>query len=153
MFDQASYHQRDPSLWQYSPHLCCPVPDAAVKAESEWLKLRGNEAMKSNDYLEAINHYTASLELDQANVAARSNRSQAYLHVCDFERALLDVNAVLEVDPSSLKVSPRPLKDRRVSHRCRSMPIPYFTSSVPSCIGLRRYWRTASVCSTKSYID
>lgn len=42
-------------------------------------RLKGNEALKSKDFDEAINYYTKSIELDSKSFQAFGNRALVYL--------------------------------------------------------------------------
>jgi tetratricopeptide (TPR) repeat protein len=46
---------------------------------AEEKRYMGNEAMKSKDYDDAIDHYTKSLEMFPDEAATYSNRAMAYL--------------------------------------------------------------------------
>lgn len=49
------------------------------KRLAEEKRYMGNEAMKSKDYDDAIDHYTKSLEMFPDEAATYSNRAMAYL--------------------------------------------------------------------------
>ena len=48
---------------------------AQRKAKAENEKIKGNEALKSNDLKEALNYYTKSLEFDDKLTASYCNRA------------------------------------------------------------------------------
>jgi len=52
---------------------------AQLKAKAENEKIKGNEALKSNDLKEALNYYTKSLEYDGKMSASYCNRALVYL--------------------------------------------------------------------------
>ena len=49
------------------------------KRKSEDLKIKGNEALKSGDWEEALNYYKKSLEINPANFLVYGN--MAYIHI------------------------------------------------------------------------
>lgn len=53
-----------------------------TRAQNE--KLKGNEALKSNDLNEALNYYTKSLEFDDRLSASYCNRALVYLKLKSF---------------------------------------------------------------------
>jgi stress-induced-phosphoprotein 1 len=61
------------------------------------------QAYKKRDYATALEHYTAAIKLDPDNVAARNNRSMAYLALNMFKEAAADTSAVLQADPTNVK--------------------------------------------------
>ena len=52
---------------------------AQLKAKAENEKIKGNEALRSNDLNEALNYYTKSLEYDDKMAASYCNRALVYL--------------------------------------------------------------------------
>lgn len=52
---------------------------AQRKANAENEKIKGNEALRSNDLKEALNYYTKSLEYDDKLSASYCNRALVYL--------------------------------------------------------------------------
>lgn len=66
--------------------------------ESESIKRKnaGNEAMKANDYLLAIQLYTEAIDLDSSNMMFYNNRAQAYLKVSKFVEAEADSTVVID---------------------------------------------------------
>lgn len=73
------------------------------QSPSEVEKNKGNEAYKKRDYATALEHYTAAIKLDPDNLAARNNRSMAYLALNMFTEAAADTSAVLQADPTNVK--------------------------------------------------
>ena len=63
----------------------------------------GNEAYRRGDYKEAVCAYTRCLECDPESPVAYSNRSMAHLQLKDFASALIDAEAALKLDSSSIK--------------------------------------------------
>lgn len=88
------------------------------KAAAENEKIKGNEALKSNDLNEALNYYTKSLEYDPNLTASYCNRALVYLKMksiffneilnnrkifIEFKETIEDCNKVLEIDSSYIK--------------------------------------------------
>lgn len=71
------------------------------KADGE--KIKGNEAMKSGDTDEAINHYTLALKFDPQSAILLSNRAAAYIKRKDWKNTLIDSNNAITIDPAYLK--------------------------------------------------
>lgn len=73
------------------------IPDIdKKKAENE--KNKGNEAMASGDYKEAISYYSAAIKLDHTNPIYFSNRAMAHLKLKDYRKAIDDSNSSIEID-------------------------------------------------------
>lgn len=70
-------------------------------AENE--RLKGNEAMKAQDYNDALMSYTMSIELDPTEAAAYCNRAMVYLKMKNFSKAIDDANEALKLKPEYLK--------------------------------------------------
>ncbi|CDO75142.1 hypothetical protein BN946_scf184639.g4 [Trametes cinnabarina] len=71
------------------------------KAQAE--KDKGNEAFKAGDFPRAIGHYTAAFIADPSNPTYPLNRAAAYLKLGKNEDAERDCDAVLRLDPKSVK--------------------------------------------------
>jgi len=67
------------------------------------LKLKGNEFFKANDYVKAIEIYTACVKLDSSNVTGYLNRSICYIKTNEAKKALGDCNFVLEHEKMNVK--------------------------------------------------
>ncbi|XP_067888461.1 sperm-associated antigen 1-like isoform X2 [Heterodontus francisci] len=63
---------------------------------------KGNEAFRAGDHKEALLYYTRSISA-MPNVAAFNNRAQAEIKLRNWQKALNDVEKVLELDPDNLK--------------------------------------------------
>ena len=48
--------------------------------------------MKAKDYSKAVEHYTKGIELDGKNHVLYSNRSNAYVQMQEYQKALEDAN-------------------------------------------------------------
>ncbi|CAH00218.1 Sgt2p [Kluyveromyces lactis] len=80
-----------------------PVEDAAAKAKAEELKLQGNKAMAAKKFDEAIEKYTAAIEVSPSNAVYYSNRAAAYSSLKQYEQAVKDAEQAIEVDPTYSK--------------------------------------------------
>ncbi|XP_023949750.1 stress-induced-phosphoprotein 1 [Bicyclus anynana] len=63
------------------------------------LKERGNAALSSGKYAEAIKYYTMAIELDPENHVLYSNRSAAYAKAENYSAALEDANKTVSLNP------------------------------------------------------
>eukprot|EP00053_Salpingoeca_punica_P021265 m.212797 g.212797 ORF g.212797 m.212797 type:complete len:697 (-) comp21608_c0_seq1:451-2541(-) len=76
--------------------------ELAQKAAAE-LKEKGNEAIKSNNYAEAVKHYSEAIRYHPDNSLLYSNRSQAYIRMSEFDKAREDSEKALHLDSGNLK--------------------------------------------------
>ncbi|KAJ6622681.1 Stress-induced-phosphoprotein 1 [Pseudolycoriella hygida] len=67
------------------------------------LKEKGNVALGSENYSEAIDIYTKAIQLDDKNHVLYSNRSAAYVKAGKYEEALQDANKTIELNPTWVK--------------------------------------------------
>ncbi|XP_051878680.1 sperm-associated antigen 1-like isoform X2 [Pristis pectinata] len=65
-------------------------------------KDKGNEAFRAGDHKEALLYYTRSISV-MPNVTAFNNRAQTEIKLQEWQKALDDVEKVLELDPGNLK--------------------------------------------------
>ncbi|XP_041046348.1 sperm-associated antigen 1-like [Carcharodon carcharias] len=65
-------------------------------------KDKGNEAFRAGDHKEALLYYTRSISVIP-NVIAFNNRAQTEIKLQNWQKALNDVEKVLELDPGNLK--------------------------------------------------
>ena len=72
-------------------------------SRAETFKERGNELLRQNKNLEAIESYTRAIELNPQNHVYYGNRSQAKLNIRDFDGAIKDANKSIELDQSYTK--------------------------------------------------
>ena len=70
---------------------------------AETFKEKGNELLKQNKNLEAIESYTKAIELNPQSPVYYGNRSQTKLNIQDFEGALKDAIKSIELDQSYTK--------------------------------------------------
>mmetsp|Transcript_17534 Transcript_17534/g.24729 ORF Transcript_17534/g.24729 Transcript_17534/m.24729 type:complete len:589 (-) Transcript_17534:83-1849(-) len=70
---------------------------------AEEFKAKGNAALQAKNPSEAIEHYTAAINLDGTQHVYYSNRSAAYLSKGDAQNALDDAEACLGLNPSFAK--------------------------------------------------
>jgi tetratricopeptide (TPR) repeat protein len=75
------------------------------QAESE--RLKGNEAVKSKDFSEAVYHYTNSIDLNPKEAFTYANRSMAYLKQKIYANALMDASEAIKLKPGYLKAHHR----------------------------------------------
>ncbi|KAG5489927.1 hypothetical protein JKF63_00044 [Porcisia hertigi] len=73
----------------------------------EALKERGNQAFKSNDFAEAIHHYSAAIEAHPDEPVLYSNRSAAYLKRGQYQEAADDARRAVEMDNTFTKAYTR----------------------------------------------
>lgn len=70
---------------------------------SQQFKAKGNAALQAGNLSEAIQHYTAAINLDGSNHVFYSNRSAAYLKKGDANNALEDAKSVIALKPDFSK--------------------------------------------------
>jgi stress-induced-phosphoprotein 1 len=68
------------------------------REQAELAKEKGNQAVKSKQYDEAISHYTEAIKLDPTNHVYYSNRSSVYAAKKDFVNALKDGEKAVEIN-------------------------------------------------------
>ena len=73
-------------------------PTKEILGQAEKLKERGNDFLRQNKNLEAVELYTKSIELIPENAVYYGNRSQARLNLQHFEGALKDATKAIELD-------------------------------------------------------
>lgn len=78
-----------------------------IKAHAEALKLEGNRAVASRSYRQAVEYYTQAIGLNPYDPVFLSNRAAAFSSMRDFENAIADAKAALEIDPSFTKAYSR----------------------------------------------
>ena len=67
------------------------------------LKAKGNELFKGGEYTQAAVSYTEALMLDTSMHACLSNRAASFLQTGHYDKALLDAEACLELEPDFVK--------------------------------------------------
>ncbi|EGD78727.1 serine/threonine-protein phosphatase 5 [Salpingoeca rosetta] len=70
---------------------------------AEEAKAKGNECFKKKQFHEAIEHYTAAIELDPSVPAYYTNRAFAYIKTEGFGAALEDADSALRRNPKFVK--------------------------------------------------
>lgn len=63
------------------------------------LKQKGNDALSSGDYDNAIKYYTDAIALDDKNHVLYSNRSAAYAKAEKYDQALIDAEKTIQIKP------------------------------------------------------
>ena len=78
------------------------------RAEKE--RMKGNEAIKSKDYDEAISYYSRSIDLDSSMHQSYANRALAYLKkkgtsfaILEFPKCIEDCDRALAIDKNYTK--------------------------------------------------
>ncbi|KAJ3152956.1 Hsp90 cochaperone [Geranomyces michiganensis] len=66
---------------------------------AEDFKTRGNQAFSAGAFEEAIQHFSAAIELDPKNHVLYSNRSASYSSLKNYEAALADATKTVELKP------------------------------------------------------
>ncbi|KAH3671984.1 hypothetical protein OGAPHI_000170 [Ogataea philodendri] len=77
--------------------------ETETKDRAEALKLEGNRAMAKREFEQAIEKYSAALELAPANAVYLSNRAAAYSSIGKHDQALVDAQKATESEPSYAK--------------------------------------------------
>uniref|UniRef100_UPI00358FCEEF small glutamine-rich tetratricopeptide repeat-containing protein alpha-like n=1 Tax=Myxine glutinosa TaxID=7769 RepID=UPI00358FCEEF len=75
----------------------------ADRTKAEKLKNQGNDLMKEEAYLEALDYYTRAIELDRRNSVYFCNRAAAYSKLGNYEATVLDCEKALAIDPNYSK--------------------------------------------------
>ncbi|ONK74352.1 uncharacterized protein A4U43_C03F5350 [Asparagus officinalis] len=63
------------------------------------LKDQGNEFFKAGNYLKAAALYTQAIKLDPSNPTLYSNRAAAFLHLVKLNKALVDAETTIKLNP------------------------------------------------------
>ncbi len=63
------------------------------------LKTRGNDAFREKRYREAVEFYSAALDLDTQNHVLYSNRSASFASLGQHDKALEDAESAVELSP------------------------------------------------------
>lgn len=87
------------------------------KKLAEYERLKGNEAMKSKDYSDAITAYSKSIEIFPDEAATYSNRAMAYINQKEYARAIDDANVCIKIDPEYIKGYYRRGKSYKALHK------------------------------------
>eukprot|EP00871_Galdieria_phlegrea_P002751 jgi/Galph1/3477/GphlegSOOS_G2153.1 len=73
------------------------------REEAEKLKLEGNEGMRQGKYRDALQKYTAAIELDPTNAVYYSNRAAAKTHLDMQSSAIDDCKQAISLDPTFIR--------------------------------------------------
>lgn len=71
--------------------------------DSEKFKEEGNEAMKRNNFCEAVEFYSRALEANPNNIKALNNRTIAYTKLELWDECIADANACIAMEPKNTK--------------------------------------------------
>ncbi|XP_022165277.1 uncharacterized protein LOC111030193 isoform X2 [Myzus persicae] len=99
--DTANFHDRVKSMKSYADTMSKSgtlKPQDLAMQEKEV----GNECFKSNDYNEAICHYSTSISI-HSTPEARNNRAMSFMKLKNYGKALDDLREVIESDPRNVK--------------------------------------------------
>lgn len=88
-------------------NLANTVIDEDTKAKADEFKLKGNRAMASRNFAEAIDNYTQAIKLDANNVVYLSNRAAAHSSNSDHELAVKDAETAIKLDSNFAKAYSR----------------------------------------------
>lgn len=80
-----------------------PSTDEERAAKVEELKKKGNGAYSAKQFQEAINYYTAAINLDDKNYVLFSNRCAAFVGLDLYEQALADADSCIRIKPDWAK--------------------------------------------------
>ncbi|XP_015792777.1 small glutamine-rich tetratricopeptide repeat-containing protein beta [Tetranychus urticae] len=73
------------------------------RREAEYLKTRGNDLMKVEQYKDALDSYTKAIKLDPKNAVFYCNRAAAYSKLNQHTFAIEDCRRAIEIDPNYSK--------------------------------------------------
>ena len=62
---------------------------------------KGMAKVKENDFLSAIDHFCAAIELDANNVEYYAERAVAYLNTNQFDLSMYDMNICVDMEPNN----------------------------------------------------
>lgn len=71
--------------------------------EAESLKIKGNDALRSGDFKEAITHYNSALNLSPHSAIVLVNRSLAHFKLKDYKQSIEDASNAIKADPKYTK--------------------------------------------------
>merc|ERR1719350_1930568 len=86
-----------PQLQKKSP------PSAADKEEAERLKTEGNNLMRTEKFVDALEMYSKAIELDGGNPVFYCNRAAAHSKMNNHHLAIEDCQRAIDMDPSYSK--------------------------------------------------
>ncbi|EPS37659.1 hypothetical protein H072_8668 [Dactylellina haptotyla CBS 200.50] len=84
---------------------------ASPKEEAAAFKDKGNAAVASRDWNEAISLYSKAIELDATVPAYFSNRAHAYIKTEAYGYAIIDATKAIDLDPNFVKASHSEYRD------------------------------------------
>lgn len=77
--------------------------DSGPEARVEYKKRLGNDMFKAKDYTQAAVHYTEAIQIKDDIPAIYSNRCMCFLKMGQADRALVDADKCIELDPKYVK--------------------------------------------------
>ena len=86
-----------PQLQKKSP------PSAADKEEAERLKTEGNNLMRTEKFVDALDMYSKAINLDGGNPVFYCNRAAAHSKMNNHHLAIEDCQRAIDMDPSYSK--------------------------------------------------
>jgi len=81
----------------------CDLSWEERKAQAQSAKNEGNTALKNKEYDSALEKYTAAIRLNPGEATFFSNRSAAYMHLNNAEKAKKDANRAIQRKPEWAK--------------------------------------------------
>lgn len=99
------------------------APTVGSRQQSDAEKEKGNQAMASKHYVNAVLHYSNSIAFDATNLAAYNNRALAYMKQLQFPLAEADATIVIDATKhcsgASEPIPVDPLQTLRLKALCR----------------------------------
>jgi len=80
------------------------------KRRAEEEKVKGNEALRSQDYKEAIQYYSKAIEYDPTLAASYTNRAFVFLKLKEYQKCIGDCNVALQLNDKYAKAYHRRAK-------------------------------------------
>lgn len=87
----------------YTTQRAKETPKKEPLPEAEEAKQRGNELLKAEKYLEALEMYSKAIDLDPQNAVYFCNRAAAFSKLEKSQEAIADCEAALTIDPTYSK--------------------------------------------------
>ncbi|CAG0892441.1 unnamed protein product [Cyprideis torosa] len=78
-----------------------------MKTKADQFKLQGNDFLKQENYLEAVNSYSKAIETDPTNPVYFCNRAAAHAKLSQHRDSIMDCEKALQLDPKYSKAYSR----------------------------------------------